>query len=91
MNNLPYDIELIIYKYIHELNLYTVLNQLKKEYNDYNMINNFVKKRVPYHYRICFRYRKDMNFFIIKIFKHIHYKKFYKCLYHIIKPIHLYF
>jgi hypothetical protein len=66
MNYIPYDIELIIYRYVHEM----YMNDIRKEINNINQneisIINFLKQRVLYPYIFWNR--------LIKIKTNAHYR-----------------
>jgi len=95
MNIFPFEVELIICRYAHELNFRCVMEELKRESNERTMFELFIRSRVFYPYIFFDRMIKEKvlsNIYTVRrISKYVHYKKLSKCLINIIKPSHIYF
>lgn len=83
---IPKDVALIIYKFLHELNMNEVLTQLIEQDFILQNIMTYLKKRSFYPYSISKRldYKNKSFYYKNKIQKFIHYKLFSKCLKEII-------
>ena len=78
---LPYDVEIIIYRYHHEMKMYIILRELKKHMVFLDDCINFFKLYIPTLYMNRF-YKYDFfknHYFLLKIHKFIHYKKMAIC------------
>jgi hypothetical protein len=89
--NLPGDVENLIYRNVHEMNMLEVTLQLKEEVWRMNTIICYIKKRSFYPYRIRFKifkeyYFKETSFYCRnKVYRYIHHKLLSRCL----QPIYL--
>lgn len=86
MLNIPYDVEKLIYRNVHEMNMLEVMSQIKKEVCELNNIIYYLQKRVFYPYSICLKiFKKDYFnetslYCRNKIYRHVHHKLFSQCL-----------
>jgi hypothetical protein len=93
---LPLDIELVIYRYLYELNFSPVMDELKKESKERETFYGYIQKRCfrPYLFADkLIRKKVITNPYSIRVIaRYVHYKKFSVCLQGIIKPVqHIYF
>jgi hypothetical protein len=83
MNVLPEEVEMIIYRYVHELNFLEVRVQLEERcYDDMVKLFMYFQTRVFYPYSIIKRLGKSLNeciYWRTKIDKYIHYKLLSRC------------
>jgi len=95
--NIPHDVEKIIYRNVHEMNIKEVMSQLQKEMFQMNDIFLYLQKRAFYPY--IFRFKIFKRYFLKetslyctnKLYRYIHYKLFSRCLPSIIKNQHIIF
>ncbi len=84
---LPEDIEQLIYRYVHQMNMSDVLQSLHQSIKQFNLIFQYLQRRAFYPYLIRHRlYNSEFfteissNYFTNKVYKYIHYKLLSKCL-----------
>jgi hypothetical protein len=80
MSYIPYDIQLIIYKYLHELKIKDVLDDLISIIKKKIKILNYLKKKSFYPYVIWDKIRIITNNNYIEIDKYVHRKKMKRIL-----------
>jgi hypothetical protein len=94
---LPYDVQLIIFRDLHLMNMLEVMSELKKEMSDMTYILSYLQTRAFYPYQIRFKifkmYNKDDNCMYCKnkVYRYIHYKLLTRCFEKIIKNQHIVF
>lgn len=88
MNNyFPKEVELIIYRMLHEMRMTDVCKELKKNTQEMNRTLDYFRKRAFYPYLLWGRIEKlDNKCCQMKIDRYIHYKKFNKCAIQLIRP-----
>ena len=79
MNYMPYDINLIIYKYLHELYMIDICKEINHIENDIKILN-YIKERVLYPYNLWNKITKikTNNCYTMIIDKYIHKKRMVK-------------
>ena len=84
----PYEIELIIYRMVHEMNMIELRKELKNDLQNMNETLVYFQRRVFYPYFLWNRLGKTFRNIYCKqkIDRYVHYKKFTKCLIQLIKP-----
>ncbi len=75
LSHIPYDIQLIIYRYLHELNMKDVLNELVFIINKKENILNYLKKKSFYPYILWNRMIPITNNYYMEIDRYIHQKR----------------
>lgn len=87
ISSLPEDVELMICRYVHEMNMNEVLPSLKEDFLTFNLVFNYLQRRTFYPYLIRHRLYKSDFFTKIsskylqdKVYKYIHYKLLSRCL-----------
>lgn len=84
---LPFEVELIIFRMVHELKLADVCKELKKNMEEMNRNLNYFQTHVFYPYLLWDRVTPLLNPYCQqKIDRYVHYKKFLRCLSHLIRP-----
>lgn len=84
---LPYDVEQMIFKMIHEMGMVEICKELKKNMEEMNKTLDYFQKRAFYPYLLWGRVTKlDNKCCQMKIDRYIHYKKFNKCAIQLIRP-----
>jgi len=91
MNNLPYEVELIIYRYFHELNMIELKKELKSQHKQIDFTMTYLQNRSFYPYYIYNRLKIYGVYAKNKISKYVHRKKLSRCLLSIIKPVHIFY
>ena len=79
-------IEIMIWKMVHELKMADICSSLKKTKEEMSRNLSYLQNRA---YRIVSKI--DNAYYQHKIDKYIHYKKFSRCMLHVIKPTHIFF
>jgi|LauGreDrversion4_2_1035121.scaffolds.fasta_scaffold01314_12 predicted HAD superfamily hydrolase len=79
---IPYDVKLIIYRFLHELKMNDVLKELIDQYNYIEKVMNYLENKTFYPYSIAKRFINSNNsiFYKNKIQKNISLKLFSKCI-----------
>jgi len=79
MNYIPYDINLLIYKYLHELNMIDIRNEINHIKNDIKILN-YIKDRTFYPYNLWNKITKikTNNCYAMIIDKYVHKKRMIK-------------
>lgn len=82
MNKLPLDVELIIYRYVHEMNMINVLKEIVEQNTCLENIMKYFKKSAFYPYTIAKRLVKSNKsiFYKNKIQKYVHYRLLQKVI-----------
>ena len=79
-------IEIMIWKMVHELKMADICSSLKKTKEEMSRNLSYLQNRA---YRIVSKI--DNAYYQHKIDKYVHYKKFSRCMLHVIKPTHIFF
>lgn len=90
-SSFPYDIELMIFRYIHEMNMCNVRSELLQSMFLMQHSMSYLQKRDSISYNLFNRLYKriDNRYVKTKIGKYIHYKGMLRCFRYIIKPTHI--
>jgi len=84
--NIPYDVEKLIYRNVHEMNILEVLSQLKREVSKTNDILFYLEKRAFYPYLIRYKifklyyFKKTSLYCMNRVYSYIHHKLLSRCL-----------
>jgi hypothetical protein len=81
-------VEVMIWKMVHELKMADICSALKKTKEDMARIKTYLLNRAYYPYRI---HKIENAYYQHKIDRYVHYKKFSRCMRHLIKPTHIFF
>jgi len=82
---LPYDVELIIWRFVHELKMNDVLQELKEEYDVLEKVMSYLNRRntfcpVELVKRILLSNRNRSIFYKNKIQRHVQHKVYMRCI-----------
>ncbi len=87
MIRIPYEIELYIYRMVHEMYMTDVQKELKNDLLNMNETLVYFQRRAFYPYLLWNRLSTFRNVYCKqKIDRYVHYKKYKKCLSQLIKP-----
>ena len=82
-------IEVMIWEMVHQLKMADICSTLKKNMEEMGRNLRYFQNRAFYLWK---RVGKIENRYCQqKIDRYVHYKKFSKCMLHVIKPTHIYF
>ena len=82
----PYDVKIVIYRYLHEMNMCDIRKELSESINLLENCIDFFRKRTPQLFMARFYKLSLRNPYIrLKCDLYIHRKKMEKCLPHLIK------
>lgn len=78
---IPYDIQLIIYRYLHELYMIDIVKEIENIKNDISILN-YLREKVLYPYIFWNRINKMINnkYYMTVIDRYIHRKRMVKSL-----------
>lgn len=80
------DIKIMIYRYLHEMNMCDVRQELRQSINLLENCIDFFRKRTPQLFMTRFyKYNLTNPYIRLKCDKYIHSKKMTKCFHHLIK------
>ena len=80
------DVKIVIYRYLHEINMCDIRKELKESISFLENCINFFRKRTPQLFMVRFYRHFIGNPYIrLKCDRYIHFKKMEKCLSHLIK------
>jgi len=82
-------IEVMIWEMVHQLKMADICSTLKKTMEEMTRNLSYFQNRAFYPYRIVSKI--ENGYCQQKIDRYVHYKKFSKCMLHVIKPTHIYF
>lgn len=82
-------VELMIWEMVHQLKMADICSTLKKNMEEMSRNLSYFQNRAFYPYRIVGKI--DNAYYQDKIDRYVHYKKFSKCMLHVIKPTHIFF
>ena len=86
---LPYDIEILIYRYLHEIKMYTIRIELKQHMDFLEDCIQFFTMYIPVLFMERF-YKCNFltnSYIRLKINRYIHSKRMAKCFPYLIKPV----
>lgn len=92
--SIPQDLELLIYKYKHELCMVEIRKELSYNIILTNDITSYLRHKTIFSTRKKLynqQYEKLSLYFENKIYRYIHSKSFWKSLFYITKPVHILF
>ena len=81
-----HDVEIVIYRYLHEMNMCDIRKELRESINLLENCIIFFRKRMPQLFMVRFyKYHLRNPYIRLKCDRYIHSKKMEKCLPHLIK------
>jgi len=82
----PYDVKIVIYRYLHEMNMCDIRKELSESINLLENCIHFFRQRTPQLFMARFyKYHFRNPYIRLKCDRYIHSKKMEKCLPHLIK------
>lgn len=94
LSPLPMDVEVLIYRYLHEMKMIEVLRSLRHDLSQSKLILDYFQRKSFYPYLIRHKLFKSKFFtkmsafyFKNKVYKYVHYKLMLKCFPSIITRI----
>lgn len=98
LSSLPMDVEVLIYRYLHEMKMIEVLRSLGHDLSQSKLILDYFQRKSYYPYLIRHKlYNSEFftkissKYFKNKVYKYIHYKLLTRCLLSIVKNQHILF
>ena len=86
---IPYDVKLIIYRYVHEMNMHEILIEMIYLIKSIDMARPYIRERCLHPYTVVRRLCQEINqnqYGVSKLYKCVHYKKMRNSLNHIVRP-----
>jgi hypothetical protein len=94
---LPHDVEKLIYRNVHEMNMREVMTQLREGFCEMNDVLLYLQRKAFYPYRIRlyilkeYAFKETSIYYSNKVCRYIHYKLFSRCLQLVIRNQHIIF